>query len=236
MAPEEAMRIAYGVGAAPAAPTETAPVHETHAEPEDPLLEMQTELAAVDQQLADYTDGGGALVDADVVALIQRRSDLAANIKAESALRGRENAYTQRQAAEAARARSEQQSQNVQAAAERFPLLRTVGSPLRAEADRLLAMHRGSPFLHEVEAPIAIAELAAFNVAKAQAKANKTSIDAELQKLDRSGSGKPSGKGKPSAQPGQGDEGGWGAAFEAGTPSASPLDEHDRLSRLLYQP
>lgn len=181
VAPEEAARIAYGIVAAAKG---SAGRDDNQAETADPLTALEQELVAVDQQLKAAAEAGSGLIDGDVIALIQKRSDLAADIKAEARLRGRESNFTRQQAEAEAKARQARQGESVQAAAQRFPLLATAGSPLRVEAEKLLAMHRGSPFLEDPDAPIVIAEQAATNVARAHARAHGTSFEEELRKID----------------------------------------------------
>lgn len=176
IAPDEAARIAYGIGAQQQEQTpETAAV--------DQLATWQADLAAVEAELQAHA-AGEPLVSGDFVTLNNKRNDLAAEIKVESRLRERDQqSEAQRQAATEAQARATQQ-QNVSAAVERFPLIADKSSALRVESDRLMELYSGSAFLDRPDAPVALAEQAAANVARAQSVANGTSFEAEMLKMD----------------------------------------------------
>lgn len=181
VAPGEAARIAYGIGS----PATSIPGLEASAEQADPLKALQDELTTVDKQLKEAGETGAGLLDGDVIALIQKRSDLAADIKAESRLRGRDAAASSQQQVKAAAEVKAAQRTAVGEAAQRFPGIDTDGTAIRVEADRLTALYRGSALMQDPQAPIHIAEQAALNVARASAKANGTTVDVEMAKIDK---------------------------------------------------
>ena len=177
VAPEEAARIAYGLGVQQTQQTET--------EAADPLAALQTEMAEVDAKL-EAAGANEGVIDKDTIALIQKRSDLAADIKTQQAMRQRDQRdAVSREEAQAAQARESQQ-EVASKATERFPMLADAKSPLRIETDKLIVRLKGSALMSEQDAPVQIAEMAALSVAKANAAANKTSVAVELAKLDKS--------------------------------------------------
>ena len=255
--PEEAARIAYGIGRQGQTNHDAA---QTQAQAQaqaqravDPLAHWQQELAVVEGELARIGKDGGGLLDEQTIALIQKRGDLIADIRAEGRLREREDRARQHQARREAEARSSQQQDNVSAATQRFPLLSNEGSALRAEADKLLRLHQGSPFLDQIEAPMILAEQAAVNLARANARTRGTSFEAEFARLEQASSsapgsgagGAPSAKGaglKSRVSPASGASGTRGPEIarpegERYREVSSSLDarsQHDELERLLY--
>lgn len=154
--------------------TETAP---------DPLIALREEMAAADATLKEWGENEG-LPNPEIVALIKRRGDLAAEILVETRFRGRDQQTAEeRQQAQVAQAREIQQT-HVAKATERFPNIGDKATLLGAEAAKLIEEFRGSPFMDRPTAPIELGEIAARNVAQAQSVKNGTSFEAELQKLD----------------------------------------------------
>lgn len=165
------------------------PVIETPAEA-DPLAAMQTELAEVDVKLKEWGDSEG-LTSPEIVTLIQKRGDLAAEIRSETKFRERDQKDATQQKQTAAEAMNAKQQEQVTAAVQRFPELATEGGEVRAETDRLLSELKGSAFLNKVTAPVELAEIANRNVAQARSLKNGTTYEAELAKLDTAFKPKP---------------------------------------------
>lgn len=158
----------------------------------DGLETMTADLAEVDRQLTEAGASEG-LMSPEIVALIQRRSDLAAELKTEQKLRERDQKSAQQQSTAAEAQARQKQADAVNVARKEYPGIAASGSPLNAEANRLLAEYAGSAMLARTDGPLRIAEQAAKNVAAANADANGTRFADELAKL------KPAAKAAPAA-------------------------------------
>jgi hypothetical protein len=183
IAPDEAARIAYGIGSTPA----SAPMAEAAAATPtvDPLTAWQQQLREVDARLA-AAGGSEGLISEDIVELFRQRSDLAAEIRSETRYQEREAQARAARAAEAVAQARASQHEALVSVVERVPQVAAPGTALRREADRLLQLYRGSAFLDEPNAPFTLVEMAAANVAKAQSAAQGTSFAVEFGKLDQS--------------------------------------------------
>lgn len=170
------------------APAKVEPIPEP--EPQvDPMAALQEEMTGIDAKLKEATEGG-AVMDGEMLTMIQRRQEIATEITTERKLAERDQrSKAERDAQRAEQAKYEAkgvQQKAVEAAHIRFPALLDEKSAVRAEAERLLKENAGKQFLHEPDAPMTIAEKAVLNVAKALSAANGTSFAEEYAKLDSS--------------------------------------------------
>lgn len=239
VAPDEAARIAYGIGnKAEADPT-------PEPEPEDPLVALRQQLVELDEKLAPFDE---ELPTKESRQLLQQRAELAADIRVETKLREREQQQTARSQHDAAAKAKQSQKEVATKAIERFPGIAEKDSAMRKEVDRLFAEYQGSAFLSKPEAPQLLAEQAAANVARVNSQKNGTNFETELAKLDRTAMNKPAPvtttdpKPKPVAKaPVKGGNTGTSRpdAPATGTDkwkpeSLDPKKEHEHLSKLIY--